>query len=79
VSAILISFLVSLIISLVTASPITDHTSTITNVLPRNATEVKERDNSYYVNIVSQNGLLKSIFEACFQAENPSLQCHSIH
>jgi hypothetical protein len=58
-SAILISFLISLIISLVTASPITDHTSTITNVLvpPRDATEAKERDNSYYVNIVSHNGV----------------------
>jgi hypothetical protein len=71
--AILISCLISLIISLVTASPITDHTSAITNVLPRYATEVKERDNNYYINIVSQNGVLTSTFEACFQVENPSL------
>jgi hypothetical protein len=75
-SAILISFLISLIISLVTASPITDHTPAITNVLPRDATEIKERDNNYYVQIISQNGaggVLSSTFEACFQVEDGGL------
>jgi hypothetical protein len=42
-------------------------------VLPHYATEVKERDNNYYANIASQNGVLTSTFEAFFQAENPSL------
>jgi hypothetical protein len=75
--AILISFLISLIISLVTASPITDHTPAITNVLPHNATEVKECDSNYYVQIVShnaENGIMGSTFEACFQV-NDGYEC----
>jgi hypothetical protein len=75
-SAILISFLISLIISLVTACPITDHTPAITNVLARDAAEVKERDSNYYVQIISQNGaggVLSSTFEACFQVEDGGL------